>query len=81
MKNNHYTVKEQVISIIEGRLAMQSTQRTLANYGVRIPSLSYILSEEFYSKYSNFSEIKKREFLEILAGRFHWTKAKQLIEK
>lgn len=78
----HITDQKELESLINSRLSMQSTQRTLqASYGVRIPTLAYIKSREFANIYSNFDLLRKKHFLTVLAGPFAWQNAGQLIEK
>jgi len=84
MKKVNYVQQFGIESLIESRLVMQSTQRALLGYGVSIPTLKYILSEDFYeNKYKNLGEFQKRNLLQVLAGPLatNWSKAKNLIEQ
>lgn len=80
MKNQNYKILN-IQNLIEGRLAMQSTQRSLLTYGVKNPTISYIFSKNFYEKYESFNELQKKHLLQVLAGPINWWKAKQAIEE
>ena len=59
----------QLKNIIEQRLSMQSTRRTLFDqYCLKSYDLNYFNSQEFNDTYSKWNDEKKKKFLGLVAG-------------
>ena len=67
--------------IIEQRMKLQSTVRTLESFGIKIFNLKFFNSKEFKKNYNSWGDSTKKSFLIALGGKANMEKTRQFIEK
>lgn len=66
----HKITEKQLFTMVEERMSLQSTQRSLESYKLPKYSLNYFKSEEFSKVFTTWDEYKKQQFLKSLAGTY-----------
>jgi hypothetical protein len=64
--------EKQIRLIIEDRLSLQSTSRSLELYRLPSISLNYFESADFARIYETWDEFRKRSFLKTVAGEYQY---------
>ena len=81
MKENR-KINEQVKSIFESRLSLQSTQRFLDECKIPYKPFEYYKSKEFIKKYfSKWTPFQRKSFLLRMVGVNYWEKFKEMLEE
>lgn len=70
-----------ISKIINARLKLQSTIRSLEqDFGVRA-DFKYLTSDSFLSVYKTWDQSKQNKFLVVLGGRVNFKQTKSIIEE